>query len=105
MTMKTEIYSSQVKRGSATRYAWKCTRLNAVVNGVIVAATGRLLSWKSGNYSAQANRIADDFTNRFSGKEISALEAYHMAIDRCQNSPNGIVALREQMRNEIYNAD
>ena len=103
--MKTEIYSSQVKRGSSTRYAWKCTRLNAVVSGVIVAATGRLLTWKSGNYSSQAKRVADDFINRFSGKEISARAAYRMAVSRCLNSPNGIVALREQMRNEIYNAD
>ena len=103
--MTTEIYSSQVKRGSATRYAWKCTRLNALAGGVIIAATGRLLSWKSGNYSAQAKRIADDFVNRFSRKEISAREAYRLAVSRCRNSPNGIVALREQMRAEVYNAD
>jgi hypothetical protein len=102
---KIEIYSSQVKRGSASEYAWSCTRLNASFGGVIIASTGRLLSWKSGNYSSQAQRIADNFVNRFSGKEISAREAYRLAVSRCRNSPNGIVALREQMRDEVYNAD
>ena len=70
----------QVPKGAACKWAWGSHRLIAQIeigsSRKIIAATGRLLSWKSGNWSTQAQSVVDRFTARWSGcyAVISRLE-------------------------------
>jgi hypothetical protein len=96
--LKVKVYCVQVARGSASRWAWGCSRLIACVGkNTIISATGRLLSWKSGNWSSQAARSVDSFHSRWDGTEVSVAEAIELAEGRV-HAPRGIRFLRELLR-------
>lgn len=105
MNAKIEIGLPQTRRGSACKYAWKTNRATArlVVDGasVIIAATGRLISWRSGNFSSQAERIYNKFVSRWADRELSVHEALALIPDGAPGSRQVKLALR----NEIYNQD
>ena len=56
------------KRGAACKYAFRTANavLSVVFNGVLadIARSGRLISWKSGNWSSQAEPVASKFAER-----------------------------------------
>lgn len=65
----------QVPRGSASKYAWGCQaaviRLTAAGQTGTVARSGRLLSWKSGNFSSRAKVVVAEFEAK-----VSKLQSY-----------------------------
>ena len=71
-----KIQRVQVPRGSATRWAWGCYALKAVVeiegNGIKVneclQRTDRLLTWASGNWSSRAVDVVEKFEKRWKNK-------------------------------------
>ena len=82
MNLKVDIRCVQTPKGSSCKYAYGAHRLNAVVAGVILEHTGRLFTWKSGNWSRRAERIVNNFKSRWGGVELTASEALEIAESR-----------------------
>ena len=94
MTTTPTIYEVQVRRGAAHKYAWSTTRLIAVVgpSDTIIAATGRLIAWRSGNFSSQAAHTAANFRATWTDRTIPIAEAIQLARARARR-PRGIRSL------------
>jgi hypothetical protein len=105
LIMKIQIDYPQVPKGAANRYAWRCNRavarLCAGGKSVIIDSTSRLLSWRSGNLSSTAKRIAGRFERKWEGAELTPIEA-------CKMIPSGVPgsrAVKLALRDEVYSDD
>lgn len=94
----------QTPRGSATPWAYgsfrAVARLYVGPFSTIVDSTERLLTWKSGNWSSQAEKIINRFSKEWEGVELTPKEAFELVPDNVPGSRQVKLALIDLIYNE-----